>query len=99
MIRTARRLFSLEGLKYAAIVAVVTLLGGAAAFSAVEGRSTADALWWIGAVAERFVVTSPDVEPPALGDAAGDAATVSAELRAVRERLAALEAKIEALGR
>jgi voltage-gated potassium channel len=132
VIRTARRLFSLDGLRYAAIIAVVTLLGGAAAFSAVEGHPIADALWWtvatmttvgygdiapetgagrligvavmvvgigfatllIGAVAERFLASSPDVEP-----VAGDAVALAAELRALREQLAAVEAKIDALGR
>lgn len=44
----ARRLFSLEGVRYAAVLALITALGGGAAFSAAEGRevSTWDGLWW-----------------------------------------------------
>jgi voltage-gated potassium channel len=43
----ARRVFSLEGLRYAALLAGLTVLGGGAAFAAVEqGRSTWDGVWW-----------------------------------------------------
>jgi voltage-gated potassium channel len=44
----ARRMFSLEGVSYAAVLALVTVLGGGAAFSAAEGRelSAWDGVWW-----------------------------------------------------
>ena len=44
----ARRVFSLEGLRYAALLALVTVLGGGAAFSAAEGRNLSvwDGVWW-----------------------------------------------------
>jgi voltage-gated potassium channel len=44
----ARRAFSLEGLRYVAVLALVTVLGGGAAFSAAEGRdlSAWDGVWW-----------------------------------------------------
>jgi len=44
----ARRFFSLEGLRYAAVLAIVTALGGGAAFAAAEGGglSTWDGVWW-----------------------------------------------------
>jgi voltage-gated potassium channel len=47
-IRIARRLFSLDGLRYAAALAAFTALGGGAAFAAAEGKqvSTWDGLWW-----------------------------------------------------
>lgn len=48
--RIARRLFSLDGLRYAAFLALLTLVGGAAAFQAAERSeqavSFADSLWW-----------------------------------------------------
>lgn len=48
----ARRLFTLEGLRWAGLVAVLTLLGGGAAFTAIEKGSndevqhTWDGVWW-----------------------------------------------------
>lgn len=43
----ARRLFSLEGLRYVALLALLTVLGGGAAFAAVEEHSsTWDGVWW-----------------------------------------------------
>jgi voltage-gated potassium channel len=43
----ARRLFSLEGLRYAALLATLTVLGGGAAYAAVEKNvSTWDGVWW-----------------------------------------------------
>jgi voltage-gated potassium channel len=43
----SRRFFSLEGLRYAALIALLTVLGGGAAFSAVEeGHSTWEGVWW-----------------------------------------------------
>jgi voltage-gated potassium channel len=44
----ARRFFSLEGVRYAAVLALVTALGGGAAFAAAENQdlSTWDGVWW-----------------------------------------------------
>jgi voltage-gated potassium channel len=43
----ARRLFSLEGLRYAALLVALTVLGSGAAYAAVEkNRSTWDGVWW-----------------------------------------------------
>jgi voltage-gated potassium channel len=43
----ARRLFSLEGLRYVALLAVLTVLGGGAAFATIEEHSsTWDGVWW-----------------------------------------------------
>lgn len=43
----ARRMFSLEGVRYAAILAALTALGGGAAFAAVEeDKTTWDGVWW-----------------------------------------------------
>jgi voltage-gated potassium channel len=50
--KIARRTFSLEGLQYAALMAVITVLGGGAAFTAVEKGhnpevlNTWDGVWW-----------------------------------------------------
>jgi voltage-gated potassium channel len=43
----ARRLFSLEGLRYVALLAVLTVLGGGAAYASIEKHtSTWDGVWW-----------------------------------------------------
>lgn len=43
----ARKLFSMEGVRYIAVLALLTVLGGGAAFAAVERqRSTWDGVWW-----------------------------------------------------
>jgi len=46
--KLGRQLFSTEGLRYVALLAVLTALGGGAAFAAVEkhGYSTWDGVWW-----------------------------------------------------
>ena len=46
IVQLARRVFTLEGLRYAAILAALTALGGGAAFSAVENESTWNGVWW-----------------------------------------------------
>jgi voltage-gated potassium channel len=48
VVRYARRLFSLNGLAYGALLAVITVLGGGAAFAHAEGKeiSTWDGVWW-----------------------------------------------------
>jgi voltage-gated potassium channel len=47
-VQVAHRLFTLDGLKWAAVLALMTALGGGAAFAAAEGRSTStwDGVWW-----------------------------------------------------
>jgi voltage-gated potassium channel len=43
----ARQLFTIEGVRYVALLAVLTVLGGGAAFAAVEkNQSTWDGVWW-----------------------------------------------------
>lgn len=44
----AKRVFSAEGLRWAALLAVLTVLAGGAGFKAAEGRevSTWDGIWW-----------------------------------------------------
>jgi voltage-gated potassium channel len=45
--KLARSLFSADGLRYAGVLALLTALGGGAAFSAVENNhSTWDGVWW-----------------------------------------------------
>lgn len=48
-LQAARRIFTLEGVKFAGLVAVVTIIGGGIAFSKVERSSDLDAvdgIWW-----------------------------------------------------
>ncbi len=42
----ARRMFSVEGVRYAALVAVLVLISGAEAFSSAEKFSIGDSLYW-----------------------------------------------------
>ena len=45
--KLARRAFSIEGLRYVAVLALLTALGGGAAFAAVEKEhNTWDGVWW-----------------------------------------------------
>ena len=45
--QVVRRLFTFEGLRYAALLALITLIGGGTAFASVEKEPTAwDGIWW-----------------------------------------------------
>lgn len=86
--KIARRTFSLQGLRYATLLAILTALGGGAAFSSVEsGASAWDGVWW--AVTTMTVVHEVDVVRD----------QIVGELRSLGERLRDLERSVEKLGR
>src|SRR3954447_17208062 len=63
--RALRRLFTFEGLRYAALIALMTALGGGAAFAEVENRSAWDGIYW--AVSTMTTVGYGDVHPTTNG--------------------------------
>jgi voltage-gated potassium channel len=136
--KIARHSFSVEGVKYAALLAVLTALGGGAAFSAAEkGHSTWDGVWWAvttmttvgygdlspqsdtgrvlgifvmlvgigfialvtGAVAERFLAGDVQEIEDEVAEEVEATEAILRELRAVRERLAELETRVQRLAR
>jgi voltage-gated potassium channel len=143
VVRYARRLFTLNGLSYGALLALVTVLAGGAAFAHAEGEevSTWDGLWWaittmttvgygdlypqtdtgrfvaivvmvvgigflsllIGAVSERFLSAelrqeAEEVEREVETDIEATRDELLSELRAMGERLRALEGTVQRLG-
>jgi voltage-gated potassium channel len=131
--KLARAAFSAEGLRYASVIALLTVLGGGAGFADVEkDRSTWDGVWWAittmttvgygdlspesttgrligivvmavgigfvalltGAIAERFLAPQIEVVEQELAGVEDSEDEVAEELRAIAERLLALEVRL-----
>lgn len=64
--QTGRRMFSLEGVRYAALLALITVLAGGAGFAAVEhNRSTWDGVFW--AIANVTTGDAGNISPTTVG--------------------------------
>jgi voltage-gated potassium channel len=132
--KVARNFFPAQGLRYVALLALLTALGGGAAFSALEKHhSTWDGVWWAvstmstvgygdvyptttagrilaiavmlvgigfiatltGSLAQRFLATDVRAIEAEVAEETESMIEILGELRAVRQRIAQLEARIQ----
>jgi len=99
-VKVVRRLFTVEGVQYAALLALMTALGGGAAFAAVENLPTWDGVYW--AVTTMTTVGYGDITPEtdagriiAMGVMVVGIGFISLIIGAVAERFVASEVREE----